>query len=610
MSSHTLNTGKKYIYEIFSGNNFYSIPEYQRPYVWQEDQVCTLLEDITQTMERDKEKEYFIGCMIWNTKTVDNEEISYVCQDILDGQQRFITLYLLQGVVRDISADEGLKEDVLGRMRQKANKYKGLPERNRVVFEIRPDRDFLEQFVLTDGGTLHSEALQAISMSRESETSIRNMSSAIIAMSNWFKVKARNVLDFQEYLDEFYQYLSTKVLALYLATPDNLDDAYNLFTVLNSRGLQLQVSDILRAQNLREIKNPRERKEYALKWSDYENSLDLPYQSFDDFLWAMVFIKMKYRSDDNKSLHKAFEFMYGRGMLVRGSQTFDFIGQYVEHYRSIFNDSIHDSKTGNLFINLNHILSTTFGGSYVAPLMHYRQLFGEHRIVDFMVRIDNLFSASWLIGKRSLQTRIFIMMRKMDEISSQYTVPDVAADKFLENEVLNYDYDDPKATTVLDLKELFLLFDEELWGSYSGSKINKTRYVLLKLDLISSSMSNRLYFDRGMSSVEHIMPRKPKIDDWPLNPEAHQLWVHRLGNIVLLDRKKNSSISNGGYAKKTAKYKESFENRANTNFIFSNYESWNFDTIQNNHRRVLDLLKGYYMGNSLKTALASRVVYS
>lgn len=53
----------------------------------------------------------------------------------------------------------------------------------------------------------------------------------------------------------FFRYLSNKVLALFLATPDNLDDAYNLFTVLNSRGVQLRAGDILKAQNLRHIQD-------------------------------------------------------------------------------------------------------------------------------------------------------------------------------------------------------------------------------------------------------------------------------------------------------------------------------------------------------------------
>ena len=111
---------------------------------------------------------------------------------------------------------------------------------------------------------------------------------------NGFRDKRNSITDeasFQEYLSEFYIYLSNKVLALYLSTPDSLDDAYNLFTVLNSTGLQLQSSDILKAQNLRKIQDDKLKRKYAEKWENYENTIDSPYRSFDEFLWALVLHK-------------------------------------------------------------------------------------------------------------------------------------------------------------------------------------------------------------------------------------------------------------------------------------------------------------------------------
>jgi hypothetical protein len=477
MMSYNLDTGKKYIKDIFASDCFYSIPEYQRAYVWGEDQVSVLLDDLTGAMERDHKKEYFIGCMIWNTKKAKDGDFDYVCQDILDGQQRFITLLLLQAVIRDLSDDEDLRSKVNERMKQKEDPFDGIPERNRIVFEIREDSSFLEEYVLTPEGTNRIEELKAIEGDNSQEVSVRNMAGAIVIMKEWWNAKADSNDAFQKYLRSFYTYLSGQVLALYLATPDNLDDAYNLFTVLNSRGLQLQVGDILRAQNLRVIDDVLKRKEYAKDWSSFETSIDLPYRSFDEFLWALVFIRMKYRSDDNKSLNTAFNFMYKRGMLEKGAGTFEFVGGYVEHYRHLFSMGEPNTGTGLLFHNLNFMLSTTFGSTYVAPLMHYRECFGDHRIVEFLLKIDNLFSASWLIGKRNLQSRIFIMLRKMDEILKASENKKQAADTFLLSEVLEYAYQDENASTAIDLNELFQLFDAEPWGSYSGSRINKTRYL-------------------------------------------------------------------------------------------------------------------------------------
>jgi uncharacterized protein with ParB-like and HNH nuclease domain len=109
MADSTLDTGQKYIKEIFYPERFYNIPEYQRPYVWGSDQVGAMCEDLAAAFAHDKNREYFLGCMIWNAKVKPNGGNPYAYHDILDGQQRFITLYLLHAVIRDLSTNANVK---------------------------------------------------------------------------------------------------------------------------------------------------------------------------------------------------------------------------------------------------------------------------------------------------------------------------------------------------------------------------------------------------------------------------------------------------------------------------------------------------------------------
>lgn len=37
MENYNLDTGKKYVKDIFASDSFYNVPEYQRPYVWEEE---------------------------------------------------------------------------------------------------------------------------------------------------------------------------------------------------------------------------------------------------------------------------------------------------------------------------------------------------------------------------------------------------------------------------------------------------------------------------------------------------------------------------------------------------------------------------------------------
>ena len=611
MADYTLDTGKKYVMDIFAPDRFYNIPDYQRAYVWGNEQITDLLRDISNALnqdgKQDGKREYFLGSMIWNTKQVKEANIEYACQDILDGQQRFITIYILQAVIRDLSKSDQLKGDVLERMQQKGNIYKGIPERNRIEFQVRNDKDFIDKFIIKNGGTLADIEIRNVIKDKEESISVRNMALAITYISDWWLEKVIEIDNetlFQQYLSKFYIYLSTKVLALFLATSDNLDDAYNLFTVLNSRGVQLQSSDILRAQNLKVIDDEKLRKKCASSWEDYENSVSAPYKSFDEFLWAMVYVKMKYRSDDNQSLTRAFEYMYSskQNLLEKGVPTFDFVGRYIKHLEVINSNNFQEQAgSGNCFTNINYILTTTFSNIYMVPLMHYKDCFGEYGIVEFLIKIDNLFSAYWLLDNRNIQSRTFIILRRMEEVKKEHSNNKMAAEEFLNDPTLRYDYVDDKASTAININNLFRIIDEERWGSFSGTRVNKTRYLLLKLDLILSNINTHMHFNKNSASLEHLMPQKIENTDWNMDSQDHKEWLHKIGNIVLIDRRKNASLSNSPYTVKRQKFQGAFDGRANTTYVFFKYSDWNIDNIRANQNRIVNLLKEYYLGNSLKT---------
>ena len=54
------------------------------------------------------------------------------------------------------------------------------------------------------------------------------------------------------------------------------------------------------------------------------------------------------------------------------------------------------------------------------------------------------------------------------------------------------------------------------------------------------------------------MPQQPAPNSqwltWVADPQTHQRWLHRLGNLTLLSRKKNSAASNYEFEKKKSAY--------------------------------------------------------
>ena len=83
-----LLTNQKYLIEILAGKEQYIIPAYQRAYSWEEEQCRQLFEDLEYAFRTDPEEGYFLGSIVvsQNSKNV---------QEVIDGQQRLITLTLL-----------------------------------------------------------------------------------------------------------------------------------------------------------------------------------------------------------------------------------------------------------------------------------------------------------------------------------------------------------------------------------------------------------------------------------------------------------------------------------------------------------------------------------
>lgn len=240
----TIDCDKSYIKDIFT--NWYSIPTYQRPYVWETDQVIELLDCIKNAYEKNEEQ-YFIGSIVYKKSEKEIDGVTYQEYELLDGQQRITTIFLFLASIRDVviqnkdKFDEDEFKDIVDTCKeliyQQKSKAKGIPERLRIVFDIRKDvRDFVDTNVKTDSSTDDEEKLSINAASKTINTSIKHISNTLLVARKFFKENLNIISD-------FFSYLLNKVLLVYIVTED-LQDAFHLFTVMNNTGLKLTNSDI------------------------------------------------------------------------------------------------------------------------------------------------------------------------------------------------------------------------------------------------------------------------------------------------------------------------------------------------------------------------------
>ena len=265
------------IKDIFK--KWFCIPNYQRSYVWEKDQVSDLLDDIYEAYLKNKgikdKGEYFLGSLV--LKSNNTEDKTYVDYDVLDGQQRLTTLFLIIAVIRDFNTD--CQKTASKFIYQEADIYENIPERSRIIFNVRDDvKKFIDKFVIPKNATLKIEELKNETQYTKN-ISIKNMANTIIFAHEYLK---------QKEIDDLFAYLCNNVMLIYVAT-ENLDDAFKLFTVLNNRGIKLRNADILKADNLSFIPENLQN-EFAKKWEEVESYFG---EDFDKFLSHLQSILVK-----------------------------------------------------------------------------------------------------------------------------------------------------------------------------------------------------------------------------------------------------------------------------------------------------------------------------
>jgi len=559
-----IESEKLLISDVFQ--KWYRIPNYQRPYVWGEEQIEELLNDIMQASDSNPNSEYFLGSMVLQkTEKTDRKGAKYIEYDLLDGQQRLTTLFLTMAVLRDLTVSDDIRTTCRDNIFQKANQFKGIPERLRIVFDIRDDvKRFIDEFVLEEKGTTKEYELKQKTLTEKEDKSIKNISQAILTIQKYFSKNNT--------IERFFQYLQMNVLMVSVSATE-LEDAFMLFTVMNNRGMKLRNSDILKADNLKEIDDPKIQSEWAKEWEEIEGYFE---EGFDNFLSLLRTILVKQKA--NATLLKEFEDnIYNlknskKPLLKKGEETFEFIRRYKEYYEKLF-DNFHLTKDFELCNYLTLMQKGFEGDSWIAPLLKYYDKFKDENLIDFVKALGNKFANDWLVGLSPTKR-----LENMNSIIK-------AIETETSNNLLSHD------SLKLDNKDLLEVLEGNIYGKRGA------RYIMLKLDLLYAGHAQRFIIPDTIS-IEHILPRTPKDNSqWKIDftDVEREEWTNKLGNLVLISRKKNSSQGNKDYADKQKNYfKKNIDMFANSLRVLKNYPTWTLLDLKKNHQEVSSIIKGSF----------------
>ena len=337
-----------------------------------------------------------------------------------------------------------------------------------------------------------------------------------------------------------------------------------MFTVLNNRGIKLRNADILKAENLSSVKEKDKQQEYAQNWEKIENYFG---NEFDGFLSHLQSILTKQKA--SLTLLKEFENnIFAKNKLTKGNDFFDFVHKYKKHYEELF-DSNENLELKNFLTLMNVGFESEI---WIAPLLRYYNKFRKENLLEFTKKLNNKFVSDWISGFTPT-IRIINMNNIIDMIDKLDSC----------DELLNQD------CFAINGQEILNFLQTDIYGK------RPTRYILLLLNYLYHSHEQPFNTPKVIS-VEHILPQNPKSDSqWvqDFDNEHREKWTNKLGNLIILSRRKNSSQGNLDFVQKQQKYfKGNVELGRSANIMAC--KTWKIDDVQNNHNETLDKLKEYF----------------
>ena len=571
--SDEIKSEKILVKEIFS-NMWFCIPNYQRPYIWSSDEINDLLDDLTFAHHEKPKHEYFLGSFVFQNRKAEGE---FEENDLLDGQQRMTTMLMLFACIRDLSDNDKAKRACQKAIFQEGDEFANVPERTRITFAIRETvQHFINEFISADGGTNREKELKSLAK-KSPATSVKNMANAVLKIRGFFNDPENDIKP-----DALLKFLLNQVLLIYVSTED-LDDAFRLFMIMNDRGVPLRNSDILKSTNLGALATVKEKEKFSKMWEEAENLLGDEFDRFLNYLRAIL-VKEKARLnllqeyEDKIYAPKEKDKATGKkkpALLAKGKETFEFIERHLENYNALLKTKNYD-ETGNSFrfFNLLHVMLNGLPSTdWIPPLLAFYDRFKYEQIVAFLAKLDNKFSADW-IGGETPTVRIAHMNQVISVVEQATDVEAILKDDC-------FQIDD-------------IAFSRVVQNAVYGRRF--TRYLLLKLDYYYHDHSHPMSFET--LSIEHVLPQQPKKDSqWCKDFTTEQLekWTDRLGNLVIITRRKNSSQGRLDYAEKKAKYfSKNITSCANSLRVLQGNDTWTLNELEANHKEVTEKIFSNY----------------
>lgn len=591
----------KYTIEEAFRECFYIVPDYQREYVWTDKEVHQLLDDINEQIDSQTTSEYFIGTVLVSPGA------STAQYEVIDGQQRLTTLFLLLCVLRHRFAGQPQRQFIDNLISASFTDANG---DIKTTLKLEPRYEHAAELVCVlasaNGGPDDVRAA-VIAAAIPAFGSIENLLTAFTTISRYLDENYQQPSELKKY----WAYLSRNVIFIQIST--DISSALKIFETINERGVGLNPMDLLKNLLFTHV-NANEFTQLKTDWKKITKPLEgageKPLRFLRYFLMASYPIANK-RNDAVIREDEIYDWLTEKdnaAMCHYAAKPFEFvrkIARGVERYLGFIDGRGNDGKTSDAMGDLKRLTGAGFSLHHVlllAASTFPRPLF-EH-----FVRQLEAFLFFYIFTKtptKDLERNFSVWADELRHVASLPADQQPAAlNKFV----------DTRFRTSMASKQQELS-DALRRYTLSSMQQYRTRYLLAKLTQHVEEHFKGVALPLGdfmPLEIEHVLPNTPDaaLRQW-FEAETpgvqYDTYKNRLGNLTLLEKPINIVAGNDFFARKQDEYrkcgnyltksltgltdvgKNSSVTRINTRL--KAFESWSAASIEERQELLIDLAK-------------------
>lgn len=515
-------TGKEYpLFKIFSADFEYHIPGYQRPYAWTEEETGILFDDLYEFFQTEAVDNYFLGSIV----LIKDENKPYA--DVIDGQQRLTTLSILFSVMANSFHTEAYRNNCKKYLQEEGNILEGIAAQPR-IFLRDWDQDFFSKYIQD----IQLDALvqiDPVTLDTEAKRHIQKNCTVL-------REKFSEVFNDENDLLKFTQFILTRCFLVVVSTP-NQESAFRVFSVMNSRGLDLLPTDIIKSMTIGKLPKDEEQK-YTEKWEELENLTGR--DGFNEIFTHTRTIFAKERP--KKNLLDEFK-EYVIKQTSPKSLVDEYLIPYTEAYVCLKNCDFSSTQNAEEINELLLWLNKTNNHDWMPPVIKFLT---DHKndsvyILWFIRKLERLASYLLVTAKdvnQRMERYKWILVEMESRPDNNLTAP-------LENIELT-DWE----------KQQFI---DALNGEIYSMTAKRRNYIIQRLDSFLSD--GGATYNTKLFTIEHVLPQHPSADSewmklWP-DTQTQRFWLNKIANLVPLTRQRNSAAQNYDFNTKKIKYFQS-----------------------------------------------------